>query len=157
MFGRPILPGWAFDESGAETTNASAAKTLLPMSGARGFAFGFVDSALIRRRNPIHKTPNPFGPGADHFFQAIDPSHFDAPTESSKMIDAAIASINDTASGRRCYHVRVAGELEWERSEQWSTAGIPFHRDQISSPPTSAPPTATNCQQAGRRFNRSSA
>lgn len=137
MFGAPILPGWALDESGNETTDAAAAKTLLPMSGARGSAFGFVasalTSALIGRRTPIHKTANPFGPGSDHFFQAIDPSHFGAPDRFLKEIDATIASIKELTPAEGVDQVRVAGELEWERSEQWSTAGIPFHRDHVSS------------------------
>lgn len=137
MFGAPILPGWALDEAGKETTDAAEAKTLLPMSGARGSALGFVasalTSALIGRRNPIHKTANPFGPGSDHFFQAIDPSHFGAPERFLKEIDATVASIKELAPAEGIDQVRVAGELEWERSEQWSTAGIPFHRDQVSS------------------------
>jgi LDH2 family malate/lactate/ureidoglycolate dehydrogenase len=137
MFGLPILPGWALDESGAETTDASAAKTLLPMSGARGSALGFVTSALtsalIGRRTPIHKTPNPFGPGSDHFFQAIDPSHFGAQDQFVKEIDATIASIKELAPAAGVDKVRVAGELEWERSEQWSADGIPFHREQINN------------------------
>ncbi|MFT4559680.1 MAG: Ldh family oxidoreductase [Planctomycetales bacterium] len=137
MFGLPILPGWALDESGNETTDASAAKTLLPMSGARGSALGFVasalTSALIGRRTPIHKTPNPYGPGSDHFFQAIDPSHFGAPDRFLKEIDATIGSIKELAPAEGVDKVRVAGELEWERAEQWSTAGVPFHRDQIST------------------------
>ncbi|MDA0281747.1 MAG: Ldh family oxidoreductase [Planctomycetota bacterium] len=137
MFGLPIPPGWALDGAGAETTDSSAAKTLLPMSGARGSALGFVasalTSALIGRRNPIHKTPGPFGPGSDHFFQAIDPSHFGAPDRFLKEIDATIASIRALAPADGFDKVRIAGELEWERAEQWSTTGIPFHRDQISA------------------------
>ena len=137
MFGLPISPGWALDETGNETTDAGAAKTLLPMSGARGSALGFVasalTSALIGRRNPIHKSPNPFGPGSDHFFQAIDPSHFGAQDRFLKEIDAMVASIKELAPAEGFDQVRVAGELEWERSTQWSTAGIPFHRDQVST------------------------
>lgn len=137
MFGLPILPGWALDESGVETTDASAAKTLLPMSGARGSALGFVasalTSALIGRRTPIHKSPNPFGPGSDHFFQVIDPSHFGAPDRFLKEIDATVASIKALPAAAGFDKVRVAGELEWERSKQWSIEGIPFHRNQVSS------------------------
>ena len=136
MFGLPISPGWALDESGHETTDAGAAKTLLPMSGARGFALGFVASALasalIGRRTPIHKSANPYGPGSDHFFQAIDPSHFGAPERFLKEIDATIASIRELTPADGFDKVRIAGELEWERSEQWSTAGIPFHRSQVN-------------------------
>lgn len=136
MYGLPILPGWALDEAGHETTDAAAAKTLLPMSGARGSALGFVasalTSALIGRRTPIHKSPNPFGPGSDHFFQVIDPNHFGAPDRFLKEIDATIASIRELTPAEGFDKVRVAGELEWERAEQWKSTGIPFHRDQIN-------------------------
>lgn len=136
MFGLPITPGWALDEEGAGTTDASAAKTLLPMSGARGAGLGFVasalTSALIGRRNPIHKNSSAFGPGSDHFFQAIDPSHFGAPDRFLKEIDATIASIKALAPAEGFDKVRVAGELEWERAEKWITEGIPLHRDHVS-------------------------
>lgn len=136
MYGLPILPGWALDEAGHETTDAAAAKTLLPMSGARGSALGFVasalTSALIGRRTPIHKSPNPFGPGSDHFFQVIDPSHFGAADRFLREIDATIASIRELTPAEGFDKVRIAGELEWERAEQWKSTGIPFHRNQIN-------------------------
>jgi len=137
LYGLPIPTGWALDEAGNSTSDADAATTLLPMSGARGTGFGFVasalTSALIGRRTPIHKTPNPFGPGSDHFFQAIDPAHFGDPARFLKEIDATIADIRALAPSDGFDQVRTAGELEWERSEQWSKDGIPLHRDHVTS------------------------
>ena len=137
LYGLPIPAGWALDEAGNSTTDASAAKTLVPMSGARGTGLGFVasalTSALIGRRTPLHKTANPFGPGSDHFFQAIDPAHFGDPDRFLKEIDSTIADLRALASADGFDKVRTAGELEWERSEQWSTDGIPLHRGHVTS------------------------
>ena len=137
MYGLPIEPGWALDEAGNETTDAAAAKTLLPLSGARGAGLGFVSAAmtaaLVGRKTPIHKSANPFGPGSDHFFQAIDPSHFGAPDRFLKEIDATIADIHELEPAEHFDKVRVAGELEWERAEKWTADGIPLHREHVDS------------------------
>lgn len=136
MYGLPIPSGWALDENGAETTDPAAAKTLLPASGARGSGLSFVasalTSALIGRRTPIHKVANPYGPGSDHFFQAIDPSHFGAPDRFLKEMDATVEDIRGLSAADGFDEVRLAGELEWERSEQWKSDGIPMHRGQVS-------------------------
>jgi LDH2 family malate/lactate/ureidoglycolate dehydrogenase len=137
MYGLPIDLGWALDEAGNETTDAKAAKTLLPASGARGAGLGFVagaiTAALVGRKTPIHKSANPFGPGSDHFFQAIDPSHFGAPERFLKEIDATIADIRALEPADGFDKVRVAGELEWERAQQWTEAGVPLHREHVDS------------------------
>lgn len=137
MYGQPIPATWALDEEGQPTTSASDAKTLQPASGARGSGLGFLcsalTSALIGRRNPIHKVVNPFGPGSDHFFQAIDPSHFGDPERFIKEIDATISDIRNLAPADGFDRVRVAGELEWERSERWRAEGVPLHRSHVQS------------------------
>ena len=135
MYGLPIPLGWALDAEGNETTTASDAKTLLPAAGARGSGLAFVcaalTSALIGRKMPIHKPKNPFGPGSDHFFYAIDPRHFGAPDKFLSEIDSTIADIRALAPAEGVDQVRVAGELEWERSERWKVSGIPMHRSQV--------------------------
>ncbi len=137
LYGLPIPTGWALDETGRSTADATAAKTLVPMSGARGTGLGFVasalTSALIGRRTPIHKSPNPYGPGSDHFFQAIDPAHFGDPARFLKEIDSTIADLRSLAPADGFDKVRIAGELEWDRSQQWSAAGIPLHRDHVTA------------------------
>lgn len=135
MYGLPIPGGWAFDAAGNETTDASAAKTLLPASGARGSGLAFVcsalTSALIGRKTPLHKNANPFGPGSDHFFYVIDPSHFGAPDRFLSEIDSTIADIKSLSPADGVDQVRVAGELEWERTQDWKANGIPMHRSQV--------------------------
>ncbi len=137
LYGLPIPAGWALDEDGKETTDATAAKTLLPAAGARGFGLAFVcaalTSALVGRRTPIHKVQNPFGPGSDHFFYAIDPHHFGEPERFQKEIDSTIADIRNLAAADGFDQVRICGELEWERSERWKTEGIPMLRESLES------------------------
>jgi len=137
MYGLPIPSGWALDAAGNHTTDATAAKTLLPLSGARGAGLGFVSaaltSALIGRRTPIRKVENPFGPGSDHFFQAIDPRHFGAPERFQQEIDATVAELRALEPAEGFDKVRIAGELEWERSLQWNEEGIPLHRSHVDS------------------------
>lgn len=137
MYGQPIPSNWALDADGQTTTRAAEAKTLQPAAGARGSGLGFLcsalTSALIGRRTPIHKVANPFGPGSDHFFQAIDPSHFGDPERFVQEIDATIGDIRNLTPAEGFGQVRVAGDLEWERSEQWRTEGLPLHRSHVES------------------------
>ena len=137
MYGLPMPGTWALDANGRPTTDAAAATTLQPAAGARGSGLGFVcsalTSALIGRRTPIHKVKSPFGPGSDHFFQAIDPSLFGDPQRFLKEIDATIADIRALEPAEGVDQVRVAGELEWERSERWKGDGIPLHRTHVDS------------------------
>ena len=136
MYGLPIPEGWALDENGAETTDASAAKTLLPASGARGFGLAFVCSALtsslIGRRSPIRKVANPFGPGSDHFFYAIDPKHFGNPDGFLADMDATAEQIRSLPPAEGFDKVRLCGELEWERAQAWNQEGVPMHRDSVT-------------------------
>lgn len=137
MYGLPIPLGWALDESGNDTTNAKAAKTLLPTAGARGSALGFVCAALcsgiIGRKTPMHKVKNPFGPGSDHFFYVIDPSHFGAKEKFLAEMDATISDMRALSPADGFDKVRVAGELEWERTQKWLANGLPLHREHVQS------------------------
>lgn len=44
--GRPIPPGWAIDEAGAETTDPHRVATLLPMAGAKGSGLSLMIEVL---------------------------------------------------------------------------------------------------------------
>ncbi|MFP6762646.1 MAG: Ldh family oxidoreductase, partial [Planctomycetaceae bacterium] len=136
LYGLPIPAGWALDENGQETIDAAAAVTLLPAAGARGFGLGFVCSALtsslIGRRSPIRKLKNPFGPGSDHFFYVIDPAHFGGVDAFLGDVDATVEQIRSLAPADGCDRVYLCGEREWERTQTWSSDGIPMHRDQVA-------------------------
>ena len=136
IYGLPIPLGWALDETGHETTDAKAAKVLLPTAGARGSALGFVCAAvtagLVGRKTPIHKPKNAFGPGSDHFFYVIDPTHFGAKDRFLAEMDSTINDIRALAPVEGFDRVRVAGELEWERTQKWLAEGLPLHRDHVA-------------------------
>lgn len=137
LYGLPIPDHWALDETGSATTDPKKAVTLQPTAGARGAGLGFVaaalTSAIIGRKTPIHKPANPFGPGSDHFFYALDPRHFGEPEKFLKEIDATIADIHNLEPADGFDKVRIAGELEWERSQRWATDGIPLHRTHVAA------------------------
>jgi len=138
LYGLPIPPHWALNGEGEPTTDASQVVTLQPAAGARGAGLGFIcaalTSALIGRKTPIHKPANnAFGPGSDHFFQAIDPRHFGEPEKFLKEIDATIADIHQLTPAEGFDKVRIAGELEWERTQQWQEHGIPLHRSHVET------------------------
>lgn len=136
IYGLPIPLGWALDENGSETTDAKAAKTLQPAAGARGSALAFVcaalTSGLVGRKTPIHKPKNPFGPGSDHFFYVIDPTHFGAKDRFLAEMDATINDIRALGPADGFDQVRVAGELEWQRTQKWLAEGIPLHREHVA-------------------------
>ncbi|MBW3541193.1 MAG: Ldh family oxidoreductase [Planctomycetes bacterium] len=136
LYGRPIPEGWALDAEGRPTTDAKAAKTLRPASGARGSALAFLSSVLagplVGGRMPLHKTRAPDVEASEHFFYCIDPEKFGSLDRFYAELDATAAEIRALAPEEGFDRVRLAGELEWERSEKWKREGIPFHRDQMA-------------------------
>lgn len=136
MYGRQMPDGWALDESGQPTNDPSAAKTLLPSAGARGYGLGFLSSVLagplVGARMPIQKTHNVEGEGSEHFFYAIDIEQFVDPEKFYKQVDQSMAAIRDLKPADGFDKVRIPGDLEFERAQRWSTDGIPFHTGHIA-------------------------
>lgn len=131
MYGQELPAGWALDEHGNPTTDAPAAKTLLPASGARGYGLAFISSVLagplVGARMPIHKTWSVAADGSEHFFYAIDVQQFVDPEKFYKEVDATIADIRALQPVDGFERVRLPGELEHERAERWLRDGIPIH------------------------------
>jgi LDH2 family malate/lactate/ureidoglycolate dehydrogenase len=131
MYGRELPAGWALDEHGNPTTDAQAAKTLLPASGARGYGLSFVSSILagplVGGRMPIHKTWSVAADGSEHFFYAIDVKQFVELETFFQEVAAAIADIRALQPADGFDRVRLPGELEHERAERWLRDGIPIH------------------------------
>ncbi|MCH7823081.1 MAG: Ldh family oxidoreductase [Proteobacteria bacterium] len=103
MYGRELPAGWALDKNGEPTTDANAAKTLLPASGARGYGLAFLSSVLagplVGARMPIHKTWSFAADGSEHFFYAIDVRQFH-PAEQG--LDVVIQRCRSRQVRRRC-------------------------------------------------------
>jgi ureidoglycolate dehydrogenase (NAD+) len=135
MYGKGIPTGWALDASGNPTTDAKAAKTLLPAAGARGYGLAFLCSVvagpLAGGKMPLHKTGNPEAEGSEHFFYAIDISQFVELDQFYDEIERTIADIRALPRAEGATRVAIPGELEWERALRWSREGIPLHRDHL--------------------------
>lgn len=132
-YGETMPEGWALDEDGNATTNPAEAKTLLPFSGPRGYGMAFVSSVLagplVAARMPIKKTWSITSDGSEHFFYAIDINHFVEPEKFNRHMQMASEEIRELAPSDGFDKVRLPGEIEWERSQQWAAEGIPFHKD----------------------------
>lgn len=135
LYGRPIPSGWALNADGEPTTDPSAAKTLLPAAGARGYGLAFVSGILtgplVGNKSPIHKTGGVEREGSEHFFYCIDVSQF---TEIEQFYDEIGSTVNDIhalepATGFD--RVRLPGEMEWERTAEWLKNGIPLHKSHL--------------------------
>lgn len=135
MYGQPLPTGWALDAAGNATTDPKAAKTLLPSAGARGYGLAFLCSVLagplVGGKMPLHKTKSPETEGSEHFFYAIDVAQFVEPERFHDEVERTINDIHALSPADGFDRVAVPGELEWERSQRWSAAGIPLHRDHV--------------------------
>lgn len=132
LYGLPVPEGWALDAAGQPTSDPRLAKMLTPAAGARGYGLAFLSSvlagALVGGKMPIHKTRAPEVEGSEHFFYVVDVSKFVDPEKYFAEIDSAVRDIRAIPAAEGFDRVRVPGELEWERAQQWKEQGLPIHR-----------------------------
>ena len=137
MYGGAIPNDWALDAEGNATVDPKSAKTLLPAAGARGYGLAFLCSVLagplVGQKMPLHKTRSPARDGSEHFFYAIDPSHFGEADRFFDEVQATITDIKALTPAEGFDKVRIPGELEWERAERWQKEGIPLHCDHVKT------------------------
>ena len=137
LYGMPLPEGWALNADGQPTTDPSAAKTLLPAAGARGFGLAFLCSVLagplVGRKMPIRKKRDPYLEGSEHFFYAIDPMKFGDLDKFHSELGLASTEIRGLAPADGFDKVRLPGELEHERADRWRIEGIPIHRDHAAA------------------------
>ena len=135
MYGRRLPPNWALDAQGNPTDDPTAAKTLRPFAGARGYGMAFLSSVLagclVGGRMPLHKTKNVAADGSEHFFYAIDIAQFVDLDAFYQEIESTMSDIRVLSPADGFDVVRLPGELEWERSQRWRREGIPLHRDHL--------------------------
>ena len=134
-YGQAIPEGWALDEHGNPTTDATAAKVLLPAAGARGYGLAFACSALagplVGARMPIHKTWDFETDGSEHFFYAIDVEKFIDRGIFLREVDTSIADLHALAPAEGFERVVYPGELEWRCARERQQHGIPVHQDTV--------------------------
>ncbi len=135
LYGRPIPSGWALDAAGEPTTDPSAAKTLLPAAGARGYGLAFVSGTLtgplVGNKSPLHKTGGVEREGSEHFFYCIDVAQFTEIEQFHDEIESTVRDIQGLQPATGFDRVRLPGELEWERTNDWSKNGIPLHKSHL--------------------------
>lgn len=137
LYGLPLPAGWALDEEGSPTTDPSAAKTLLPAAGARGYGLAHLCSILagplVGGKLPLHKTRSPSQEASEHFLYAIDPAQFGDLDRFYERLDSATAEIRELAPADGVDRVRLPGELEHERAQRWRREGVPIHESHADS------------------------
>ncbi len=135
IYGGVVPTGWTLDADGNSTTDPAAAKILMPAAGARGYGLAFVSSLLAGPlaggHMPIHKSRSPEADGSEHFFYVIDFSKFVDPEVFYKELEGSMTDIRQLPPVEGLDRVRLPGDMEWEREQAWTTAGIPLHREHL--------------------------
>jgi LDH2 family malate/lactate/ureidoglycolate dehydrogenase len=134
--GKSIPPGWALDETAAQTTDprkAQKARKLLPLGGSRdgGSHKGYGLAVLVEilcgvltgTITALNDNQDPRG----HFFGAIRVDAFRPAQEFKRDMDRLIRELKATAPETGQERVYVAGEIEFEVAAERSEHGIPLH------------------------------
>lgn len=127
--GRPIPEGWALDGEGRPTTDAAAAKTVLPIAGPKGYGLAVMIemfSALLAKAayGPGVGVPNKGEPENTGFAMIlIDPERFMPLDEFKASVDAYIRSIKTSRRAPGVEEILMPGELEFKRLENTLRTG----------------------------------
>lgn len=140
--GQPIPTGWALDQTGAPTSNASAALagTLLPMAGPKGSGLAFMLDVLAgvltrakfgRGVNSIYnqfERPEECG----HFIMLVDVSAFMPLQAFKERVTAYVADFKKTRPIEEGAEVLLPGEIENRKKQQAGENGILFDEATLS-------------------------
>ncbi len=127
--GRPIPEGWALDAEGNPTTDASAAKTVLPIAGPKGYGLGVMVEALS-----VLLSGAGFGAGVGFpnkgeqentgfFIILIDPARFLPAEEFKRRVDEYIRSMKSSRRRAGVEEILMPGELEMRRFDETLKTG----------------------------------
>ena len=128
-----IPPGWAFDESGAPTTDPTAALkgTLAPIGGPKGYGLALMVDILAgmlsgSKYGPEVKTfHQPEGPtGVGVCCMAIDVERFMPLREFKELVQPYIAAIRGSRRAKGVSRIYLPGEIEFEKEKTSSEKGI---------------------------------
>jgi LDH2 family malate/lactate/ureidoglycolate dehydrogenase len=138
--GHPIPEGWAFDESGAPTTDAVAALAGLiqPIGGHKGIglamAVGILSSVLSGARYGTRSGNMIDGaiPGADgQFYLAINIAAFRPFADFAVDMDALLAEYGSSPLAAGFERLYAPGQLEAEIAERNTRLGIPLNAETL--------------------------
>jgi L-2-hydroxycarboxylate dehydrogenase (NAD+) len=142
--GEPLPIGWALDSEGLPTTDplrAKAAEALMPLggtadtSGYKGYALASMVDALcgvLAGANWGIHIPQTLSvddpePRIGHFFGAWRVDAFRPVAEFKADMDRMIRTLHGGEKAADADRIYVAGEREWELSDQRRAEGIPLH------------------------------
>jgi len=128
-----IPPGWAFDESGAPTTDPAAALkgTLAPIGGPKGYGLALMVDILAgmlsgSKYGPdvktFHQPEGPTGVGA--CCMAIDVERFMPLQEFKGLVQPYVESIRGSRKAKGVSRIYLPGEIEFEKEKTSSKQGI---------------------------------
>jgi LDH2 family malate/lactate/ureidoglycolate dehydrogenase len=128
-----IPPGWAFDESGAPTTDPAAALkgTLAPIGGPKGYGLALMVDILAgmlsgskygQEVRTFHQPEGPTGVGV--CCMAIDVERFMPVREFRRLVQSYVASIRGSRKAKGVLRIYLPGEIEFEKEKTSSEEGI---------------------------------
>ncbi|HVN98275.1 MAG TPA: Ldh family oxidoreductase [Syntrophorhabdaceae bacterium] len=128
-----IPDGWAFDESGAPTTDPGRALkgTLMPIGGAKGYGLALVVDILAGLLSgskyasqvvTFHELMGPTGVGV--FTLAIDTQKFMDRAQFNALILSYVSSIKGSKKGEGVSRIYLPGEIEYDREKQSESEGV---------------------------------
>lgn len=129
----PIPLGWALDETGAPTTDPTAAMkgTLVPIGGPKGYGLALIVDILAGMLSgskygqdikTFHQLVGPTGVGV--FSLAIDIERFMTHQQFNELIQAYLASIKGSKKAKGVSRIYIPGERKFEKEKQSLREGI---------------------------------
>ena len=129
----PIPLGWAYDETGAETTDPTAAMkgTLVPIGGPKGYGLALMVDILAgllsgskygQGIKTFHQLVGPTGVGV--FSLAIDIERFMPLKQFNELIQAYLASIKGSKKAKGVSRIYIPGERKFEKEKQSLKGGV---------------------------------
>jgi LDH2 family malate/lactate/ureidoglycolate dehydrogenase len=138
----PIPLGWALDETGAPTTDPTAALkgTLLPIGGPKGYGLALmidVVSGLLSgsQYGPTVKTfHQPVGPtGVGMCAMAVDIARFMPLDQFQSRLHAYACAIGESKKAPGNCRIYLPGEIEWEKEKKSAAEGIEMDAASVGS------------------------
>jgi LDH2 family malate/lactate/ureidoglycolate dehydrogenase len=141
--GKELNPGWAIDADGVETRDPNVALkgALLPLGGYgvdggghKGYGLGLLVDILCgvlsggAFGNDLPVAADPPLPGRiSHFFAAFKIDGFRDPEQFKADMDTELRAFKDSAKAPGHDRIYVAGEIEFEKTLEARTNGVPVH------------------------------
>ena len=133
--GTPIPEGWALDGEGNPTSDPQAARTPLPMAGAKGSGLSFMVECLasLIASNPLlaeslEDTPTGRRHRQNGFVMAIDLAQFGDPDHFRREVDRLVKALKSLPLARDTEEILMPGERGRRTLEQRTREGIPIPR-----------------------------